>query len=250
MIQGVAAIRRAYQDEEIVRLYIEQRFVQPLGALLHRRQVAALRQTIQRLRPRQVLEIAPGPARLTTEVAAALQRPGTLVDTSLRMLEAARARLEAVKATPWRCVAGDAFSLPLGGQFDMVYAFRLIRHFERADRMRLYEQVRRILRPGGVLVFDAVNRAVAGPLRARAGRDEFRHYDAMVDPAELEQELGQAGFELVDLRGVQHHYRLLSWIQVQVAPRSRRLARAALELVDGWLAGGEPLEWVVTCRRA
>jgi hypothetical protein len=36
--------------------------------------------------------------------------------------------------------------------------------------------------------------------------------------------------------------------QVYVAPRSRALARGAMELLDR--LGGPPLEWIVTCRRA
>jgi hypothetical protein len=52
----------------------------------------------------------------------------------------------------------------------------------------------------------------------------------------------------VSLCGVQHHYPALMRIQTMVAPRSRPLARLMMRLVDR--LGGEPLEWVVTCRRA
>ena len=55
-----------------------------------------------------------------------------------------------------------AFALPFGCIFDFAYSFRLVRHFELEHRQRLYEQVRKVLRPGGFFVFDAVN-AVAAP---------------------------------------------------------------------------------------
>ncbi|HXG11715.1 MAG TPA: class I SAM-dependent methyltransferase, partial [Gemmataceae bacterium] len=41
--------------------------------------------------------------------------------------------------------------------FDLVYTFRFVRHFRRSDRERLYVQVRRVLKPGGYFVLDAVN---------------------------------------------------------------------------------------------
>jgi ubiquinone/menaquinone biosynthesis C-methylase UbiE len=249
VIKGIDGIREAYQDERTADAYIRERFVQPLGALLHHRQMAALRRIIRRARPHDVLEIAPGPGRLTTEVASLLCRPGTLVDASVPMLAAARARLERATPVRWRYLGGDAFHLPFRSRFDLVYVFRLIRHFEQAERARLYAEIARVLRPGGLLVFDAVNEVVSAPLRARARETVFRHYDALMRPAALRAELAQAGFEVLTLRGAQHRYSVLARIETLVAPRSRFLARAAMEIVDR-VGGGEPLEWIVTCRRA
>lgn len=249
MIEGTRGIREAYRDERTVREYIEERFVQPLGAMLHSRQAAALRRAIQRTQPRDVLELAPGPARLTTEVALILDGAGTVVDASLPMLGAARTRLKSTVPVSWRYVGGDAFNLPFRSRFDLVYVFRLIRHFDHADRARLYAQIASVLRPGGLLIFDAVNEVAAAPVRARARPDELRHYDALMRPSELRAELALAGFELISLEGLQHRFGLLSRIQILIAPRSRVLARAFMELVDR-LGRGEPLEWVVTCRRA
>jgi hypothetical protein len=113
----------------------------------------------------------------------------------------------------------------------------------------LYGQAARLLRPGGVLVFDAVNEVVSAPIRAAARPGEYEHYDALLRPDALRAELKAAGFETLSLRGVQHRYSLLSQLQVLVAPRSRGIARAAMEIVDR-AGGGEPLEWIVTCRRA
>ena len=246
MIEGVVDMRDAYRDARVAKQYVDERFREPLGALLHSRQAAAMRRTVLETDPRHVVEIAPGPARLTTEVAPLLRRPPVIVDASAEMLEQAEARLAAIHREAI-VVNGDAFDLPFDGQFDLAYTFRLIRHFGRADRMRLYREIHRVLRPGGVLVFDVVNAVTSAPLRDKDASGEYRHYDALLGRDELVGELRDAGFEIVQLEGVQHRYRLMQVVQVYVAPRSRMLARAIMELLDR--SGGEPLEWIVTCRR-
>ena len=85
--------------------------------------------------PERVLEIAPGPGRLTVDVMPAVERQGAravLVEASAQMLAEARLRLGDPKCC--RLVQGDAFNLPLGAVFDLVYVFRLIRHFRAAER--------------------------------------------------------------------------------------------------------------------
>jgi SAM-dependent methyltransferase len=170
-------------------------------------------------------------------------------DASSQMLAEARRRLGAKGLEPRvRLVRADAFRLPCRAAFDLAYSFRLIRHFSGDDRLRLYRQITGILRPGGWLVFDAVNAAVSAPLRARARPGEYEHFDALLTARELQQELEASGFRDVRLEGVQHRYAALRACQIYLAPRSASLARAAMEVIDR--LGGEPLEWVVTCRRA
>jgi SAM-dependent methyltransferase len=215
--------------------------------MVHDRQIARILRVIRDHRPQQVLEIAPGPARLTADLASAFARPGTAMDASGQMLAEARTRLAAAGHTNWRLVQGDAFQLPFGGPFDLVYSFRLIRHFDDADRSRLYAQIARVLRPGGLLVFDAVNELVSRRIRLQPG-GRGQHYDALLTPAMIKNEIEAAGFRLVSLEGIQHRYGAMYRLQVLVAPRSYRLARAAMELIDR-IPGGQPLEWVVTCER-
>ena len=247
MIQGVTEIRDAYRNETVAASYVDRRFREPLGALLHRRQANVLKRLIRAHRPERVLEIAPGPARLTVELAPLLGRRLFVMDASQQMLSEATRRLDAI-GHPVCAIAGDAFALPIGGTFDLVYTFRLIRHFEREDRLRLYRQIHSTLRPNGMLVFDAVNKLVSAPLRQRFTSGQFAHYDALLRPDGLQRELHEAGFNVEALIGVQHRYSLLLQTQVLVAPRSRALARAAMEVIDR--SGGEPLEWLAVCRRA
>ncbi len=246
-VRGRQPVRAAYREAEVAEDYLERRFRHPLGALLHARQAATLSRRLGRARPRRLLEIAPGPARLSPELARVVPA-GVVLDASFEMLTRARRRLGAAGAAGWRCVQGDAFELPLTAGFDAVVSFRLIRHFEAADRRRIYAEIARVLAPGGLLAFDAVNERASAPLRA-AAPEEYTVYDALFTPESLRAELREAGFEAVELDGVQRRYPLLRWVQILVGPRSRPLARMAMEAIDR-LPGGEPLEWVVTCRRA
>ena len=223
MISGRAEIREAYRNEAVARQYVEARFREPLGAMLHARQVAALTRIIRAQRPRRVLEIAPGPGRLTVDVAPAVEGQTVLVEASAEMLGEARRRLAGVVRRP-DLLQGDAFHLPFGRAFDLVYSFRLIRHFVASERAGLYREIARVLRPG-----------------------EYEHFDALTRPDVLAAELQHAGLELLSLEGVQRNYPALSRIQTLIAPRSRPVARIAIEITDR--LGGAPLEWIVTCRR-
>ena len=242
---GPERIRDAYRDAGVARQYVRNRFEQPLGRLLHRRQVRTITELLLDRRPHEVLEIAPGPARVTADVAAAWPAGGTIVDASAQMLGEARRRLPSTGR--WRLIQGDAFHLPLETRFDFAYSFRLIRHFGDEDRARLYAQLRRVIQPGGLFVFDAVNAAAADSIRRRARPGAYRHYDALLDRRALVAELDAAGFDLIALHGVQHRFWWLYQLQVLVAPRAPRLAALAMALVDR--CGGEPLEWIAVCRR-
>jgi ubiquinone/menaquinone biosynthesis C-methylase UbiE len=245
MIKGASDVRDAYRDETVARDYIDERFREPLGALLHCRQVHLLQDVLRQRRPQRVLELAPGPARVTRDLSPDLGPMAVLVDASAQMLAEARARLRHVPTC--RFIQGDAFQLPVTPGFDLVYTLRLIRHFELADRERIYRELSRILTRGGLLMFDAVNEAVAGPLRKGAAPGAYRHYDALLRPEELRQELDRCGFDVLALRGVQHRFTWLYQMQTLVGPRSRTLARWGMELFDR--TGGEPLEWLVICQR-
>jgi len=234
----------AYQGAEVAAQYVEQRFASELNCLLHERQVAAVNEVIGQPQPRRVLEIAPGPARLTRDVR---------FDGELICLAYNRGMIDVGKATATgrvRWVQGNAFALPFaGGSFDLVYSFRFVRHFRHDDRTRLHREIRRVLRPGGTLVLDAVNQEVSGPLRAACPED-YPIYDKLyASEAELREELDEAGFAVNRIVGVQRWYNAQYCAQVLLGPRSRRLCRLAVRTLEA-LRRGPSLEWIVTCRRA
>ena len=245
--RGATEIRDHYRRPAVVESYDARRFREPLGALLHARQTAALRVLLRAERPSRVAELAAGTGRLASAISGDLVAPCLLVDSSLPMLAQSRIQLDTPR-TSWRRVQGDVFHLPLaGGALDLVYCFRFIRHLELADRRRCYREIHRVLRPGGWFVLDAVNETVSAPLRAEAAPGEYTLQDALFRPDTLRAELTAAGYGVVAMHGVQFHYALLRRIQILLAPRSRRLAGWCMKAVER-VGGGEPLEWVVTCR--
>ena len=238
-----AEIKAAYCGESTARDYVAERFESQLMRLLHEMQVREVNRVMTMQTPKRTLEIAPGPGRLTREVTPV----GDLV-----CLEYNEGMIEEGKRAcgdhvQW--LQGDAFDLPFQDSFDLVYSFRFIRHFRRADRERLYQQVRKALKPDGRLIVDAVNGRVSESLR-QANPEAYPVYDKLYrHEGELEQEMQEAGFVIERLTPVQRWFGLQYQLQVLVGPRSDRLARMLIRLAER-LSKGPALEWVVTCRRA
>jgi SAM-dependent methyltransferase len=234
-------LRRAYAGEPVAHLYVGQRFGNELNRLLHDRQVAAVNRVIERARPLRILEIAPGPGRLTRDV----RTTGSLVCLEFNEGMIAEARAACDETVRW--VRGDGFRLPLRGEFDVVYSFRFVRHFHREDRWRLYAEIRRVLRPGGCFVMDAVNERVSRPLR-EANADEYTIYDELHRPHELREELTDAGFNAIELEPVQKYFGLQYRSQVLLGPRANWLNRLVIRGLER-LPRRDGLEWIVTARR-
>ncbi len=236
-------IQTAYRSRAVAAEYTAVRFGNEVHGLLHDRQVAAVQRVMDEARPRRALEIAPGPGRLTRDV-----RPtGSLVclEYNEGMIEQGRAACG--PHVQW--VRGNAFELPLAaGEFDLAYSFRFVRHFHLPDRRRLYDGIRRVLRPGGHFVMDAVNERVSGPLRRRRP-EEYAVHDELYSPDRLRAELADAGFEVVRLEPVQKCFGWQHCSQVLLGPRASWLNRLVVRGLE-WLPFRDGLEWIVTCRRA
>jgi len=218
-------IQAYYRDPAVVQEYMERRTAQPLNGMVHRRQVQFLNEVLAERRPARLLEVAPGPARLTAELT--FSGDGVAVDFSTEMLAVARQRLAGGPAR-WAVVRGNAFSLPVPDRcVDMAFSLRFVRRFQAVERAQLYAEIRRCLVPGGVMVIDAQNRAVALPHRQRKGLDSYPVFDALYDRQELIDEVEAAGFRVLRLDGILQHFALQS--------RLNRLRRYGLGGVAGRL---------------
>lgn len=236
-------IQQSYSDPVAAKAYVENRFASELMAMLHERQVGAVNRVMKQAKPSRILEVAPGPGRVTRDVLPA----GELVALEYNEAMLNEARQNCAHEVEW--VQGNAFELPFeAGEFDFAYSFRFVRHFHRDDRDRLHAQLHRVLRPGGRLVLDAVNERVSGPLR-KANPDGYPIYDKLYrDEAELRGELTAAGFSVERIESVQRWFSLQYKAQVLLGPRSRRLCRWVIRILER-LRRGPSLEWIVTARK-
>ncbi len=113
----------------------------------------------QRLRGRRlasVLEIAAGTGVVTRALAAGLPANVSIVATDLNqaMLDQAAA-VGTKRAVAWR--QADAMALPFGdGEFDAVVCQFGVMFFP--DKAKAFAQARRVLRPGGVFIFNVWDR--------------------------------------------------------------------------------------------
>ena len=233
-----------YQDRAVVGSYLKRRTAQPLNGVLHRGQVAFLNQVVAERRPSRVLEIAPGPARLTAELAFAGR--GVAIDASPQMLAVARERLRGGPAQ-WVLARGDAFQLPLpDSSVDLVYTTKFVRHFQRDDRSRLYAEIRRVLGPGGALVLDAQNRAVSQPHRERKGLDKYPIYDVLYDLPELIGELEAEQFRVARVTGLIKHFGIQSRLNRLRRLKLGGLASGLVRMVE-LFPSRAPSTWMVLC---
>lgn len=246
-ITSKRGIRDFYDDPEVVDSYIAVRVSEPFNTVLHERQVGFINRAIGELRPRRMLELATGPGRLSAEATAAPVTVG--MDASGNMLAEARRRTRA-RGTDWRFVRGDAFRLPFAtGSFDLVYTIRLIRHFDRAGRDAIYRELRRILRPGGHLVFDAQNKLISLPHREKQGLHTYKVYDELWLRDELIAELEEAGLKPRRVEGVMRQF---AWQRRLNRLRYFRLGSPAKLLIRAleWSPDRNASTWMLLCQAA
>jgi ubiquinone/menaquinone biosynthesis C-methylase UbiE len=101
--------------------------------------------------PKRVLELAAGTGAVTRELAAMLPPAATIVATDLHaaMIERAAAVITE-RAITWQ--VADAQQLPFGdATFDVVACQFGVMFFP--DRVKAYSEMRRVVRPGGAIVF-------------------------------------------------------------------------------------------------
>jgi len=239
-------LRGYYTDRNVADAYMRKRTAQPLNGFLHRRQVKFLNHAVGDRQLKRVLEIACGPGRLTAEMQGVSQ--GVAVDFSPSMLQVARTRINGGRRD-WSFLRTDAFGLPFrAGSFDAVYTLRFVRHFQLEDRRRLYAEIRRVLRPGGVFMMDALNREVSLPHRTKRGVDSYQIYDVLYDRGEIQAELAEAGFRLASIEGILKRF---AWQQPLNRLRRLRLGALARVLIAALelLPGENPETWMLLCEK-
>jgi ubiquinone/menaquinone biosynthesis C-methylase UbiE len=249
--QDEQSVRALYEDLQVAETYIRQRFGQPWGRVLHEKQVAEINKLIQKTKPESVLEIAPGPARLATELTGVYH--GVMVDNSSAMLSLAKRRLQdAGRAHLWQVEQGNAFELKqLHRQFNLVFTFRFIRHFRLDERARLYGAIEACLHPEGLLMFDVVNKTMRAAVDARQPRKadaELDVYDETYESEAFRSEMEEYGFKVLDMTPVINHFLLQSWISQRFGQRLMSVSSALIRCIER-VRSYRPLEWIALCQK-
>lgn len=240
-------IKEFYEAKAVAEEYIRTRFTRPLGKVQHTRQVQYLNEVIQKRGVQDVLEIACGPARLTAEVKGF--ESGYAVDNSKEMLKIAKERVN--PDSNWTFCKQDVFDLAFGWRFDLAYSFRFIRHFKKAERSKIYRQLREVLKDNGLLVFDAVCYRFSGFPVGHKANGNPRIYDKIYeDKQELSAELEQNGFSLIEAEGCIKHF----YVQAFLSRASRYLnletqGFKAIEFLERFDTI-RPAEWIVLCKKS
>ena len=239
-------VKEYYYDDGRAEKYIEDRFKSPLFRLLHEKQVKCVNELLRNHQLKKVLELAPGPARLTTRIQNAEE--GTLVDASSAMLNVAEKRLKEIgRNKMWNFKQADIFELALNKEFDLVYTFRFLRHFDEQKRKQLYQRIREHLRPAGWLVFDAVNENISKPMRD-ANPQNFPVYDELYQKDDLISELEREGFNVKNLVPVQCNFARQQKINLLARFPFKWLATLLIQRLEKPDAAN-PLEWIVVCQK-
>lgn len=146
-----------------------------------------------RLEPRLVLDLGCGTARGAQALRRRYRKARVVgIDIAPGMLAAARQRL-----WPWQrmpLVCADAAALPFAsGSVDLVYSNLMLQWCD--DLPGAFAEIRRVLRPGGLLLFSSFGSATLAELReAWAQADDAAHVSLFTDMPGLGQALSLAGF--------------------------------------------------------
>lgn len=109
--------------------------------------------------PLRILEIGCGTG-LTLAYLAALPTYYELhgLDFSLTMLSQSHQKSHELD-NPFQLAQGDTFQLPFRGEsFDVVYSTRFIHQFEHDEKKKIYREIMRVLRPGGLAITEFYTR--------------------------------------------------------------------------------------------
>lgn len=255
LAKSETTVSKLYQSDDEARSYIEKRFTCSWQKLLHDTQVRCVEAHLKKKRPKTILEIAPGPARIVPDLQDKSIK-GCMVEYSREMIRVAEKRLEENSIYDnWSLVYGNAFDLSniksIPDKFEFIFSFRFLRHFKDSERFRLYAEIRSKLAESGYLMFDVVNRQVREKLESpkrRTSSKELPVFDISYTKNEFILEMSSHGFEVISMVPVLCHFQLQYWISIKLYDIFPSLHEKLIKGIDH-IPWPRPLEWIALCRK-
>lgn len=214
---GIDEVMKLYQKHDMVDRYEDKRFSSFLGELSNILEIGIVNKYLKLIDEGIVLEVATGPGRLTKYLNID-NKKGIGVDSSRGMLEYAKKQCN----DNWSFINASGFNVPIDScQADVIVTFRLIRHFRRSEQIEFFKELNRILKPGGLLIFDMLNskRSKTGKLLENIwmnliiyynifkGKSNVEKvYDEESNIADIKADLLTAGFQLKNTHGIGNYY--------------------------------------------
>ena len=239
-------VANAYKKKDVAQQYIKERFSFSWSKLLHEMQVTTVKKAVKKYNPQHIVELAPGPARIATDLEPI---SGTMVEFSEEMIHIAKQRLKANSA--WNIIHGNAFSLStMNLSCDFLYTFRFIRHFKQEERTKLYKEIYNTLSDRGILIFDVVNAKVRQKLENKKEKfnPKIAIHDAIYSKKSFAEEMKNNGFEVISMIPVIHYFSLQSWISYKFDHRIKPFSKLSVYLMEK-IPSNQPLEWICICRK-
>lgn len=197
LIRGALGLKEHYREQEVAKNYSKDRFMEfPHNYidLMERISVDELLCKINGSGKLEILDIACGEGRITQEII----KYGncTAIDSSDSMLQIAGEKVVESGNQLVLCKM-DYFSDALEKKYDVITAFRYIRHYEYLDRKKLYGKIRDNLNEKGYFIFDVPNIVLELKTRQLMGWENYNIYDVFWSMDGIRNELRDNGFHVI-----------------------------------------------------